>query len=286
MLKRLLKFLLFLLTIALIIAGFLAYGMFVSVERVNLNYQSAASSKIPKSLDNVQIAFISDIDYNAFMDKTRLSKMMKRLNDAHPDVIIFGGDLFYAPEKQMPDDTKQQEITEILKKLDAPLGKFAVLGEQDLMNKDIKNMVSSILYNSDFEMITNQLVRIRKGDNASISLIGLDSMIGGQPDITGAFENVNANEFNMVFTHCPDLIAQLPTNNIDVMVAGHSHGGQIALPLLGPLHKMSGAEAYSKGTYKVQQTTLSVSNGLGTRDTDVRLFAPPEVIIYRLANTK
>ena len=125
----------------------------------------------------------------------------------------------------------------IIKSIRAPLGKFAVLGDRDLIN-EIKNMVSDILYQSDFEIITNTSVRLRKQSNASITLIGLDSQINGTIDNTTAFSKINDEDFNLLVTLSGYLKStQVNTNYIDLALAGHSLGGQIYLPLFGLLRQ-------------------------------------------------
>ena len=97
-------------------------------------------------------------------------------------------------------------------------------------------------------------------------------------------ENIDTNNFTIVLTPAPDLAGSLPLNNIDLVVAGHSHGGQIALPMFGPLFRKDGARKYTHGTTTVNNTVIIVGNGLGTTDFDIRLFAPPQCIMIRLTN--
>ena len=284
MVKKLIKILSILILVLLVFAGIFFYSIYVSVDRVNISYQTITSKKIPKELDDIKIAFISDIKYNSYMNKERLTKMITSLNDAGADVVIFGGDMFDQPNVKQPDSNIQNEISEIFKGIKAPLGKFAVLGDQDLVDENTKNLVQTILYNSDFEIITNNSIRLRNESNDSITLIGLDSLIGGTPDYTSAFSNISQNEFTILVTHCPDIFekSEINTNYINIAMAGHSLGGQIYLPLFGPLHTMEGARVYNHGTYNINSMKLYVSNGLGTVDTDMRLFAPPQILVFRL----
>lgn len=235
-------------------------------------------------MNNVKIAFISDIKYNSFMNKKRLSSMIAKLNTVGADIVLFGGDMYDAPDKHVPDANSQQELTEILKSIQAPLGKFAVLGDQDLVDEKTKALVSTILYDSNFEIITNTNVRLRNKSNSSITLIGLDSMINGKPDFDTAFSKIDKDEFNILITHCPDIVknSHINTDYINLAIAGHSLGGQIYLPFFGPLHTIKGAETYNHGSYDINNMKLYVSNGLGTVGTDMRLFAPPQILVFRL----
>lgn len=284
MVKKLLKIFSALLILSLICAGFFFYSIYVSVERINIDYGTLSSEKISSDLNDVSIAFFSDIHYGTFMNEERLTSMIEKINNTHPDILVFVGDIFDHPEKTMPSEDDIQLITTLMTSLDAPLGKFAVLGEQDLANDDIKAVVQNMLYQSNFEILNNSSVRLRNKTNASISLIGVDSLINGTPDFTSAYSNVNAEEFNILVTHCPDIVssAELPLSSTDVVLAGHSHGGQVYFPLLGPIFSIEGAKTYNHGSYTINNTKLIVTNGIGTTNMDMRLFAPPQLSFYRL----
>ncbi|MEG0958818.1 MAG: metallophosphoesterase [Erysipelotrichaceae bacterium] len=284
MIKKILKFLLFIVIIIVISIGIIFYGTYVSVEKVNLNYETITSSKISKDLDNLKIAFVSDIHYNHYMNQERLKPMIEKLNHANPDVVIFGGDIFDHPEINAPTPVIQSEITTILSSIKAPLGKFAVLGEQDLMNENVKAMCEQILYNSDFELLSNRSARIHKNSIDSFALVGIDSLLGGTPNVETAFTNVSDQDFVLCVSHAPDIISQLPMNNISLLLAGHSHGGQIKIPFIGPLNKIEGAKDYVSGTHHVKGAKVHISNGIGTTNSDIRIFAPAEILIYRLVS--
>lgn len=284
MIKKLLKTVSVLIIIALVLAGIFFYSIFVSVENLTVSYHTIQSEKIPADMNDIQIAFITDLEYNHFMNKERLTKMIHKINEVKPDIILFGGDIFDLPLTYVPNDATKQEVSQLLKTIQAPLGKFAVLGEQDNVDKNVRSMVIDILKTSDFELLDNRAIRLRNGSQSSITLIGLDSLVGGTIDINNAFSNVNQEEFNILLTHCPDTIQseELPKGNIDLMFAGHSHGSQIYVPLLGALSSDEGAKKYNHGKHTVNQTVLHVSNGLGTTAMDMRLFSPPQMLVYRL----
>lgn len=285
MIKKLLKIVSTLLLVALCIAGVFFYSIFISVERLNVSYETISSTKIPTSMNNVKVAFITDLQYHHFMDKERFTSMIETINDAKPDVLIFGGDIFDIPTTYVPDDAIKQELVQLMSSIDAPLGKFAVLGEQDHADEATNLMVKDILYASDFELLTNSSIKIRNG-NASegVTLIGLDSLIGGEVNFDQAFANVDSTTFNLVAMHCPDTILEesFPIKSIDLAFAGHSHGAQLYIPLFGSLSSDEGAIKYNHGRHEIGTALLHVSNGIGTTTMDMRLFSPPQMLVYRL----
>ena len=277
--KRLIKVLAILCLVCGFIAAIVFYGTEIAVKNIMIENKTIESKKINEDI-NLKIAYISDIHYNHFMNKERLEKMIEKINNNKPDIILFGGDVFDNPSKYPIDEKIENEIIELLQSLHAEYGKFAVLGEEDYDSQ--VNNIHQILFKGDFEVLTNKQIFITKDGKNMINLIGIDSLVGGNPDIETSFANVDTKLFTIVLTHAPDIISQLPTNEIDLVLAGHSHGGQINIPFIGSLKKIEGAKTYSQGDYYINQTQLIVSNGLGTTESDIRIFADPECHMIRI----
>lgn len=287
MVRKLLRICIVLVLIAAIFGGFFLYGLYFAVDRPMIDNQTLASTKIPKALNGKTIAYFSDIKYKEFMDKKRLQKMVDKLKEAHADIVIFGGDVFSDVKKFPYDSQDIKDITALLQQIEAPLGKFAVLGDMDMCDEETQKQVTELLYASDFEVLTNQNLQIRAESSEGITLIALDPLINGDPDVNSAFSGISEEEFNLLITHCPDIITntEINTTYLDAVISGHSLGGQVYIPLLGSLRKIEGAQRYHHGTYNVNTTTLYVSNGWGTVGTDMRLFAPPQILVFRLEYT-
>lgn len=250
--------------------------------RFKVNYQYLESTKVHPDLNGMQIAFISDLNYNNFMDKDRFDLALAKLEESNPDVVVFVGDLFDEENITSISDQVIEDLTKQLDSITAKYGKFAVLGENDYFSEDVTALVSKILYNSNFEIIQNQLLKITKDTNNYFQLIGIDSVLSGRDAIQKAYENVNSENLVLTVVHTPDTIEELPLKTTDLVVAGHSHGGQIQIPLLGQVYNKKLSEKYYSGFYSVNNTKLFVTNGLGTTIEDVRIFAPAEILIYTL----
>lgn len=266
--------------LALIIgSGYYVYDGFNNApSRIKINYKNIQSDKIHKDLDGLQIAFISDLHYLGYFDDKRLDTMIDRLNEANPDVIVFLGDLI---DKQMDDDQYQKLMT-ILKNTKAKYGKFAVLGEADYANEDISAQVMKLLYEAEFEILHNTSVHLTKDTQSKVQLVGIDSPLDLKEDIAHAYTGIDETIFTITAVHTPDTAELLPYNQTDLVVAGHSHGGQIKIPLLGQVYNREMAEKYYSGLYKIRNMSLYVSNGLGTVKDDVRINAPAEIVIFTL----
>lgn len=165
------------LVLALIFMGSMYYALFVAVNHTEVRYETLRSDKIPESMNDIQILFFTDVEYGAFMNENKLQDVIDTINDAQADVVIFGGDLFDHPEKNGIDEETASSLTEMLKQIDAPLGKYAVLGERDQVSEEVRTQVTQILDGADFELLTNTAIRIRNGSMSGITLIGPDSQV-------------------------------------------------------------------------------------------------------------
>ncbi|MFV0382036.1 MAG: metallophosphoesterase [Breznakia sp.] len=287
--RFILKFLIVVVSISLVIAITVFYAIYISPSNLNISHRTISSPKIEKDMDDVTIAFVSDVHYGEFMDHDRLSVMIEDINALSPDVVLFGGDVFSDPMNIAASPDEVSLVSKLFASIKAPLGKFYVLGESDLQNEDAKTFVSTFLYNAGFENLTNKNVNLHNGTASFVSLVGIDSLVGGTPNVEQAFTNVNQESFTIVFTHVPDQLASINDNSCDLAFAGHSHGGQLSLPLIGALTSQEGTSIYERGQYDSNRLHIEISNGLGTSDVDMRLFSPPEVLVYRLnatTNTK
>ncbi len=250
----------------------------LSVEIVTLN-----DSLIPTNFEGVNVLFFSDAHYNKFMDKDRFSDVVSRINQLGPDIVIFGGDLFDHPSVEYPSTDIQDELIALLSTIVAPLGKYAVVGNHDLESPRTKQMTINVLQAGGFEVLINQNIPIYNKDESFIRLVGLDSQLLGDPNIESAYQGVNENEFVITVSHTPDIIDDLPSST-NWVLAGHSHGGQIRLPIFNEIYTVPYARNYVSKEHIVNGIRLNISNGIGTTRWDIRLMADPQIHLYTLSS--
>lgn len=281
--KQIQKILLILGIIFGLILYLLVDAFLLSPSKFTVRYQTLTSNKIPQDLNNTKILYVSDIYYGNHMNQSRLQKLVDTINRIAPDAVVFGGDI-YAPNATITAES-DDEIKTALTSIKAPLGKFAVLGDQDCATADIKSHVLSILQTSNFEVISNSSVSIHNGSSGFITLVGLENELNSTPDVNTAYANVSSDNYVITVCHTPDTASLVPLDTTDYFLAGHSLGGQ-AYYLLGAYYAPEKAVNYLRGKHLIQNSfMIDITNGVGTIGVDMRFLSPAEVVCYTLKST-
>lgn len=258
-------------------------AFYININTLTIREETVRSDKISQNLNGLTIAFISDLHYSERINQNIMQQLVDKINMFDVDVVLFGGDLLEDGIDDLPS-SDQEELISYLRQVNAPYGKYAVLGNHDLYDDDIKDIVERILYEAEFEIITNKSVMIRKNSNDYINLVGIDSLLNGSPDINSAYNQIRNSAYTIALCHTPDIFEDIPYDKTDLVLSGHSHGGQIYIPLLNSFLRPVGAQHYFKGKYAEGNTTLDITNGIGTTKKDIRLFADAEIVIYKFMN--
>lgn len=221
----------------------------------------------------IRIALLSDIHIgNRGMSAERLERIVAQINAARTDAVVLAGDFVNG---NRPDDprAKPELLTVPLRGLKAPLGVFAMLGNHDhWIGAD---RVAEALGKANVRLLENDAVRA-----GPLAIVGLGDRYSGHDDLPAAL--ARARELGgipVVATHSPDLAPELPLG-VQAVLAGHSHCGQIVLPLIGSLPEFLGYRLfdprYRCGLVREASRTVIVTAGLGTGGVPVRLGAPPD----------
>ena len=272
--------LILLLAITLILTAIGVDAYYFSSKRLHINYYTLSSLQIPNALDDVTIALLSDIEYGTFLQREQLESIQKKLENIQPDIILFSGDLF--DENYLPTESDIIIVTNFLSSLEAKNGKFAVLGDFDY---PIQETVEQVLYNSNFEIIENKVMRIRNQTQDYIYLVGLPSITQSTPDISTLFSDIPEESYVITLCHTPDVFSSLPIGQVDILMSGHSHGSQINIPVYGAYERRTGNETYNTGLQHIDGVRLYISKGIGTTKQSIRLFSDPEIPVFRLQSS-
>lgn len=241
-----------------------------------------AVNQWPAACDDLRLAVLADLHVGSpHNDLERLRQVVRATNTAKPQLILLAGDYviqgviggeFVAPEA----------AASVLAQLRAPLGVYAVLGNHDWW-LDARR-VARALGGNGIRMLEDANVRLRSGE-CGFALVGISDFWEGPHDLQKAFTGIVPGTPTIAFTHNPDVFPEFP-HPVSLGIAGHTHGGQVALPLLGrPIVPSRYGERFAAGLIVESGQTYFVSTGIGTSILPVRFGVPPEVSIVRLRSS-
>ena len=239
---------------------------------VQYKYVVFESEKITEELSGYKIAFISDTHFSMQGDK--LKPIVEKINDIGVDLVLFGGDFAYKGDGI-------DKTMEVLSKIENNDGIYGVEG-----NHDFYETLFAAMEKYDMVPLSNSGVRIKEG----LYLAGVQDMLRNHPDIKKSLEDAKENDFTILLTHSPDVTMLQGTSAVDLVLAGHTHGGQITIfGLYAPALSINWVTAYgqrfSSGWAKTKDgTAIYISKGLGTFANIPRIFARPQVIIITLVS--
>lgn len=273
------KFLIILFTTLIITTSLILYSRFISTSGVQTH-----EIKIQANIDNgLKIVHFSDIHYGRTINKKELDKIVIEINNNKPDVVVFTGDLFDKDITLTDEDIKN--ITGSLKNIDAPLGKFIISGDNDIFDTWDK-----IVNDSNFINLDNTYKLIFDKTNTPIVISGISSNLNSDTTIknkTEKFTEYYSNTtdkpvYSILLMHEPDYIDELDLKNYNLVLAGHTLGGQFRLPFIGPLFFRDGYKKYYEDYYNIDNTDIYISNGLGTINNNFRFNSKPSINFYRI----
>lgn len=236
----------------------------------NLDY---SWSEAPEELTIVQF---SDVHLSRYYDLEQLRKIVDRINAQKPDLVLFTGDLIDVASEY----DHKEVIGAVLGDVEASLGKYAVWGNHDYGGGGIGHY-RQIMEESGFTILVNESVKVPYG-SGKIMVTGLDDGLFGAPYMYEYPDSYEEDIFRIFMLHEPDLIEDAPEDTAELILAGHSHGGQIRLPYAGPLYRTVLAKEYVEGMYDTGQGKLYVNTGLGTTKIHARLFNPPMIAVFHV----
>ena len=244
----------------------------LQVERIPLSFPT-----LPEGFKGLRIVQFSDLHFGFHMDVKQLTSVAEVILAEQPDIVCFTGDLVdYAIGQH------GQEIRDVLRTIKATFGCYAVLGNHDYYG-DVEE-VADVLEGGGFRCLRNKGMRIQKG-NQSIWIAGVEDMWEGVPDLKVAIQSVKKEEWVLLLSHAPDFADVAAGEAVHLQISGHSHGGQVRLPFIGPLASVPYGVKYPSGLYHVGKNnslTLYTNRGIGVSVRPIRFMCRPEITVFTL----
>ncbi|MFN0111346.1 MAG: metallophosphoesterase [Blastocatellia bacterium] len=255
------------------------YAIFIEPDRLIVHREAIVLPSWPAELRGMRIAAISDIHAGAphiKLDKIR--QLVELTNAQQPDLVLLPGD-FVIQNVIGGKFIEPIALAAELKSLKAPLGVFAALGNHDWWYNAPR--IKQAFEEAGIRVLDNQTIRIEHNGKA-FWLAGFADEWEGNPKVAETLQQINDDSPVIAFTHNPDLFPALP-NRIALTIAGHTHGGQIALPLIGRLVVPSKfKQRYAAGLVIESGKQLFVTTGVGTSIIPVRFGVTPEIALLTI----
>lgn len=256
------------------------YGIFIATKKLDVNKYNIVNKNIPENFSGIKIVHISDIHYNTAIKKKELKNIVNKINDLEADIVILSGDIL--DNSIIYTDSDKNTLIEYLSQIDDNLGKYIIRG-----NDDYDDIWLEIVESSGFTMLNNSYQLIYNDYDNPIFIAGLDSEYNKE-NLDMIYNYINNDgkniKYRILVIHEPDYINNIDSNKFNLILAGHSLGGQIKIPILQNIFLPQNSKNYYKDYYKIKNTDFYISSGLGTTKIKFRLFNNPSINMYTLKN--
>ena len=251
-----------------------AYAFWIEPNRLTVRELSLTTDKMA---GRYRILFFTDTHFGKYYSTEKADALARLINAQKPDLVVFGGDLFdnYARDRDLLD---MEALRAAFGSIEAPSGKFAVFGNHDY-GGGAERIYRPFFESCGFQVLQNETVSPAA---LPFSITGYDDALLGQEDPDGY--TLSGEGFRLVLSHEPARINSVSGQGAFFMLSGHTHGGQVSLPILTDLILPPGSGAFRKGLYSFdgEERGLFVSSGIGTTGLPLRLGNPPEIVCIDL----
>lgn len=282
------KITLFFSTILLIGATMVVYGSFLEPKIIVLNQQNIDLEKITEP---IKIVFVSDYQVGKYKQDKFVQKTIEKIIAQNPDIILLGGDMV---DNEIYDPNQINYLGP-LKQLANKYPTYSIQGNHEYgigggkgltdpkyrvadMSRETKQYLESI----GIKFLENQLTEINI-KNQSFYLFGGDDLWANKLNLE-PLKNRKKDLATIALIHNPLAAYDVARENVDLMLSGHTHGGQIRLPFIGPVGRIDGITptTWYQGWNDVEKMKLFVTSGIGESGARARLFNPPEIVILTI----
>ncbi len=230
--------------------------------------------RLPRELDGLRIAVVGDIHLGKEVPARQVEAILRPLASQRVDLVVFTGDLAHQTRAELAASA------EILGRLAPRVPRYAVIGNHDRWTD--QNVYVRAMERQGFQVLVDDAVRVRPR-GVPVWLAGVNDPYTARSRLERALANVPDDAFLLLLAHGPDVLRDPQSRRADLLLAGHTHGGQILLPLIGPTSCSSWyGPRYASGLFTVDGTKLFVTRGIGDGIVPVRVFCEPEVAVLEL----
>jgi len=260
------------------------YGFWVEPEHLTLTEQHLFSDKI-KFTKPLRVLHLGDLHIERLT--VREKKLQELIEDTRPDLILFTGDILNLSYRNDPQAIEAARL--VIGKWQAPLGVFLVSGSPAV---DLPQIFPQLVKGLPVRWLQDEVVTVPYGDD-EIELVGLSCTHDPKVDSAQLHELVGRDSagrhLRILLYHSPDMAPEAANEAIDLQLSGHTHGGQVRLPLYGAIYTASlTGKRYESGRKQIGDMTLYVTRGIGMEGAAaprVRFLCAPEIILWYISSS-
>lgn len=265
---------------ALLAAGGIGYGFLVEPGLFSVETVWLSLKRLPRAFSGFRIAQISDIHMGGWMNLDRFQQVADLVRAEKPDILLITGDFLLG--HQFTDDTRRDldDLANVLSSLTKTIPSFAVLGNHDYWTD--ADAVRKMLSSSGVTDLTNTVFTMTRGHD-NLHLCGVDDIWEGDVRLEEVIARLEDDHTAILLAHEPDYAdVSAATERFELQVSGHSHGGQVSIPLFGPPILPYLGQKYPSGLYQVGNMFQYTNRGVGMNRLAVRFNCPPEITLFIL----
>ena len=246
-----------------------------STNWVDVNNFSLQLPRLAPEFDGYRLIQISDFHIGTWIDRSRLEEAVSMVNHQHPDLVAITGDFVtYHPKKHAAD------LVTALRKLKASDGILAVLGNHDHWT-DARE-VRKLLHQAGIIDLSNDVYTLKRGDS-QLHFAGVDDYMYHLDRLDIVLDRLPEEGAAVLLAHEPDFAdISAASKRFDLQLSGHTHGGQIRFPVIGPPYLPRYGKKYWHGMYRVGEMIQYTNRGLGTGELPIRLNCQAEITVFTL----
>ncbi len=263
------------------LGGLALYAGEISRHELSVEEHTVHLPRLPDAFRGMRVVQISDFHYTEYTEPYFLQRVVRQVNRLQPDLVVLTGDFVsFGPWGHAYARRHAPGCAAILSGIECPL-RYAILGNHDVVVGS--KYVVGPLKDHGIPTLVNQSVALER-DGRRLWLVGVGDVCEQQYDAAQAFSHPGRNSGEAIITlmHEPDVLPQIAAYNADLMLSGHTHGGQVRIPFLPPIILPPYGRRYVEGFFRYGPTQLYVNRGIGAVGLPFRFRCPPEITLFHL----
>lgn len=270
--------------LALLAVGGGVYSFLIEPKLVRVESVTLRLRRLPPEFSGIRIVQVSDIHMGGWMNAERLQNIVDLVVEQKPDLVLFTGDFLIGRTYDADTEQTVRDLITVLTPLAVSIPSYAILGNHDYWTDP--SAIRKMLHACNIMDMTNKAFALTRGAE-KLYLCGVDDVWEGNVHLENFLAQIEDDGAAILMAHEPDYAdVSALTGRFDLQVSGHSHGGQVVLPFVGPPILPHLGRKYPSGLYQVGNMYQYTNRGVGMGRIPIRFNCPPEITVFTLNSEK